>query len=89
MNSNPDPNALVPQHVSVRLRDGRVLEWVCDSMLASAQRPLTREQHLKKFRRCCAFAARPWSEANSEALIACVDQLQSLKDLRLLTELLH
>ncbi len=89
MDSNPDPNALVPQHVSVRLRGGRVLEWECDSMLASAQRPLTRDQHLKKFRRCCAFSARPWSEANSEALIACVDQLQSLKDLRLLTELLH
>jgi aconitate decarboxylase len=89
MDSNPDPNALVPQHISVRLRDGRMLEWACDFMLASAQRPLTREQHLAKFRRCCTFAARPWSEADTEALIARVDQLESLGDLRLLTEMLR
>ncbi len=89
MDSNPDPNALVPQHISVRLRNGRVLEWECDSMLASAQRPLTRQQHLAKFRRCCTFAARPWNEADTEAMITCVDQLESLGDLRLLTEMLR
>ncbi len=29
MDSNPDPNALVPQHLVVRLRDGRELHWAC------------------------------------------------------------
>ncbi|HLY89039.1 MAG TPA: MmgE/PrpD family protein [Acetobacteraceae bacterium] len=86
--SNPDPNALVPQRLVVRLRDGRELHWACDSMLASAERPLTREQHLAKFRRCCAFADRPWHDAEIDALIACVDRLETLADVRVLTKIL-
>jgi aconitate decarboxylase len=88
MDSNPDPNALVPQHLVVRLRDGRELHWSCKSMLASAERPLTREQHLAKFRRCCAFAGRPWQAAEADALIATVDRLETLDDVRVLTKLL-
>lgn len=86
--SNPDPNALVPQHLVVTLRDGRELHWACDSMLASAERPLTREQHLAKFRRCCAFADRPWQDAEIDELIACVDRLETLADVRVLTKIL-
>jgi 2-methylcitrate dehydratase PrpD len=88
LDSNPDPNALVPQHLAVRLRDGRELLWTCQSMLASAERPLTQEQHLAKFRRCCAFAERPWSDTETEALIGCVDQLEMLDDVRVLTKML-
>jgi aconitate decarboxylase len=83
---DPDPNALVPQSLSIRLRDGRVLEWSCDSMLASVQRPLTHEQHLTKFRRCCEFAARRWSSAETDQLIEPVDRLETLADVRALTE---
>ncbi len=86
--SNPDPNALVPQRLVVRLRNGRELHWACETMLASAERPLTREQHLAKFRRCCAFAVRPWQDAEIDALIARVDRLEALDDVRVLTKLL-
>jgi hypothetical protein len=72
----------------VTLRDGRELHWACDSMLASAERPLTREQHLAKFRRCCAFADRPWQDAEIDELIACVDRLETLADVRVLTKIL-
>ena len=89
MDDNPDPNALVPQHVAIRLRDGRLLEWHCESMLASAQRPLRRDQHLAKFRRCCDFASRPWSSAEIDALIDCVDRLETLGDMRSLTDMLR
>jgi 2-methylcitrate dehydratase PrpD len=88
MDGNPDPNALVPQRVAVRLRDGAELHWACESMLASAERPLTREQHLVKFRRCCTFADRTWKDAETEALIACVDRLETLDDVRMLTRML-
>jgi hypothetical protein len=88
MDSNPDPNALVPQQLVVRLHDGRELHWACQSMLASAERPLTQEQHLAKFRRCCTFAERPWKETETEALIECVDQLETLGDVRVLAQIL-
>ncbi len=82
---NPDPNALAPQSVSVRLRDGRSFEWRCDVMLANPARPLTREQHLRKFRRCWQFAAEP--PGDPEELIDAVDRLDTLDDVRVLTRL--
>jgi aconitate decarboxylase len=39
---NPDPNALAPQAVTVRLADGRALTWRCEAMLARPSRPLDR-----------------------------------------------
>ena len=85
---NPDPNALAPQHVQVRLADGRVLEWRCDVMLANPARPLTREAHLAKFRRCWQFAADPLPDSNRERLIDMVDRLEHLADVRELIGLL-
>ena len=75
-----DPNALAPQTVRVRLHDGRAFDWACDAMLANPARPLTRAQHLTKFRRCCEFAADPLGEPAREALIDRVDNLESLAD---------
>ena len=86
---NPDPNALVPQRLAVRLHDGRTLEWGCEQMLASASRPLSQAQHLAKTRACCAFAARPWSDRETDELIACVDGLEAVGDLRDLIALLR
>ncbi len=85
---NPDPNALVPQRVEVRLRDGGTLDWSCDQMLASESRPLNERQHLEKFRACCAFAARPWSGADTERLIELVDTLEHVPDVTTLVQAL-
>ncbi len=85
---NPDPNALAPQRVTITLRDGRVLAWACDQMLAHPARPLTREQHLTKFRRCWEFAVDGLPAAAAEALIERVDRLEDVADLRELTALL-
>ena len=83
---NPDPNALVPQEVVVTLNDGTVLRWRCDVMLANPLRRLTREQHLAKFRRCLDFAAEPLQTGTGDRLIALVDRLEHLADVRELTE---
>ena len=85
---NPDPNALAPQSVQVRLVDGRILQWRCDVMLANPARPLTREAHLAKFRRCWQFAADRLSDENRETLIDMVDHLEDLPDVRDLIGLL-
>ena len=86
--ANPDPNALVPQSVSVRLKDGTRHDWHCAAMLASASRPLSRDQHLAKFRRCWHFAAETLDQATGEKLIEQVDRLETITDVRDLSSLL-
>ena len=81
-NGNPDPNALAPQRVTVRLADGMEHRWSCETMLAHSARPLTREQHLAKFRRCLDFAAAPLAPDASGRLIATVDRLETMEDVR-------
>ncbi len=76
---NPDPNALAPQRVEVRLRDGRLLEHAILEMLANPNRPLTEAQHLTKFRRCLTFAATP--QQLGEALIDAVASIEAATDM--------
>jgi 2-methylcitrate dehydratase PrpD len=83
---NADPNGLVPQQVVITLKDGTVLRWHCDVMLANPARRLTREQHLAKFRRCLDFAHRPLREGAGDTLIDLVDRLEDVPDIRELTE---
>jgi aconitate decarboxylase len=86
VDGNPDPNALVPQSVSVELNDGTALEWRCDQMLANPARPLSPEQHLAKFRSCWSLAAAPLGPP--ESLIDMVEHLEELDDMRTLAVLL-
>ena len=86
--ANPDPNALLPVETVITLKDGSVRRWTCTAMLASPGRRLTREQHLRKFHRCWEFAAAPLPEANRDALIAMIDGLERVDDVRDLTRLL-
>jgi aconitate decarboxylase len=88
VDDNPDPNALLPQEVTVRLKDGATLRWQCTAMLASPERRLSRAQHLAKFRRCWQFAADPLSDAAADALIERVDALEQVADIRELAALL-
>ena len=81
---NPDPNALAPQRVVVRLKDGTEHRWSCDTMLAHPARPLSREQHLAKFRRCVEFAASPLPQNAPAGLIAAIDRLETIDDVRVL-----
>jgi len=81
---NPDPNALSPQRVVVRLHDGTEHRWSCETMLANPARPLTRNQHLAKFDRCLDFAASPPARSAAAQLVEIVDRLESLQDVRML-----
>jgi aconitate decarboxylase len=85
MNGNPDPNALAPQRVDVTLRSGDTLRWTCDTMLANPARPLTREQHVRKFMSCLEFAQEPLA---ATGLIDLVDRLEQVADVRALCALL-
>ena len=82
--ANPDPNALAPQRLVVRLRDGTELPWSCKTMLAHPARPLNMEQHLAKFRRCLEFTATPLPADTAARLIETIDRLESLDDVRVI-----
>jgi aconitate decarboxylase len=81
---NPDPNALAPQSVSVVLKKGKSVDWHCDTMLASPQRPLSRLCQLKKFHRCLEFSAESLNSSSAETLISSIEHLEDLPDVRLL-----
>lgn len=87
--ANPDPNALAPQSVRVLLTDGRSLDWSCAVMLANPARPLSREAHLEKFRRCWDLAAEKLPDAGRATLIDMVDTLETVADVTAITRLLQ
>ena len=83
-----DPNALVPQSISVTLRDGRELRAHRDAAIGSPQRPLSRAQQLDKFHHCLDHAARPFDASRRNALLSHLDQLQDIDDVRTLVDLM-
>ena len=78
VDGNPDPNALAPQAVTTHLKDGRVLSVDVPHTLGSPERPLSRDQHLAKFRRCWSCGARPLADAAADRLIHLIDGLDEL-----------
>ena len=60
----------------MRLDDGTEHRRSCETMLAHPARPLTREQHLAKFRRCLDFAAVRLAPAAPGQLVKAIDRLE-------------
>ena len=75
---NPDPNALAPVAVEIALKDGRRLAHRVEDVPGGPARPLTRTQHLAKFRGNWAWAGLD-AEAG-ERLIDLVDRLESVTE---------
>ena len=85
VDNNPDPNALAPVSVEVALRDGRRLSRQVEDVPGGPARPLTREQHLAKFRGNWAWAGLE-AEAG-EALTEQIDRLESVTEVGQLSAL--
>jgi len=75
---NPDPNALAPVAVEIALKDGRRLARRVEDVPGGPARPLSREQHLAKFRGNWAWAGL--DPQAGERLIDLVDRLESVAD---------
>jgi len=84
---NPDANALWPQRFTIRLKDGWTWDKVVDKAIGHPDNPLSRDAQLAKFRRAWALAPRPLADA--DAVIAAVEALESLADVRDLTALVR
>lgn len=85
---NPDENAVVPQTIQVTLKDSHRYEIRLDRVIGHPDSPLSREQHLDKFRRCWTYGARRLSEENCDRLITLVDRLEAVADVRGLVALI-
>ncbi len=83
---NPDLNAMTPQSFRLTLTDGSVHEITVEHVFGHPKAPLSREQHLAKFRD--AWAAGGLAAETGERLIGIVDHLEDLADVSDLTALL-
>jgi aconitate decarboxylase len=83
---NPDPNALLPQHVEIDLAGGRTVARSVDAVLGSPVRPLTADAMRGKFERCWrAVPELPLDQG--AALWNGISALENLEDVRVLTAL--
>ena len=77
IDDNPDPNAMTPVTVSVRLTDGRVLSRTVETVYGNPAKPMTRDAHLAKFRRNFAAALNPLPPENADRLINMLDECRA------------
>ncbi len=76
-----DPAAFTPQTATATLKDGSELTAHADRLFGSPAAPLTREQHLAKFRDCAGFGLRGVkAQGIAERLIGLTDGLDALSD---------
>lgn len=78
---NPDPNALDPQTIEVRLHSGAVHAVTLPHVLGHPAVPLGDAENLAKFRRCAGYGRLPLSAARAEALAQAVARLPELPDI--------
>jgi 2-methylcitrate dehydratase PrpD len=86
--SSSSLNTLAPQRVEIDVDDGRQLALDLPAVLGSPGRPLGRERHLAKFRLAVSSGRQPLPASAAETLIATVDALEQLDDVRRLVDLL-
>lgn len=87
IDDNPDPNALSPVEVDIHMADGTKLSRRIVTVYGNPAKPMTREAHLGKFRRNWAAAACGLAEADGKTMVATVDALEDVSDIRRLIDL--
>ncbi len=83
-----DPNALTPVEVEIGLRDGTRHSTRIETVYGNPAKPLSRADHLEKFRSNCAAAAQPLPHENVDRLIERTDRLEEIADVTELVDLL-
>ena len=78
--ANPDLNALNPQHIAVELDSGKKLELTLDSVYGDPLSPLTDDENIEKFSRCCSKSKIPLTEKKQQDIIQMVNTLEQQSD---------
>ena len=85
---NPDPTALAPVTVRVALQDGGTHERIQSVIYGNPAKPMTHDAHLAKFRTNWGSGACSLPEENGERLIARVEEIDTVADMREITGLM-
>ncbi|MBI4184048.1 MAG: MmgE/PrpD family protein [Proteobacteria bacterium] len=88
VDDNPDPNALSPASVEVALAGGGRHAITVADVYGGPRNRMPRAAQVEKFRRNWKAAAAPLAEAGGEALIARIDRLEEVADVRSLVDLM-
>ena len=83
-----DENISVPLQVRIRLKNGTEHELTLDQVLGHPDKPLSREQHLEKFRACWAEGGGHLLASNRDRLVDLVDGLESTPSVEEIVRLL-
>ena len=81
-----DENVMVPLRLRIRLKSGAVHQLSLDQMMGHPDKPLSREQHLSKFRNCWEVGAGHLPATSQQRLIDLVD---GLEDVPTVEEIIH
>lgn len=81
-------NTMTPVDVTVALQDDRRFEVHLDTVYGNPARAMTREAQLAKFRANCALAKRPLDAGQVVQLIAAIDDLDDVTDVRAVVDLM-
>ena len=87
IDDNPDPNALSPVEVEIRMENGEKFFKRVDTVYGNPNKPLTRDAHLAKFRRNWKASAISLPIEDGEEIIKMIDDLEEVEDIRALIDL--
>ena len=87
-NDEDDPNALIPQKVTIVLESGESFSKEISAVLGSPQRPLSIRAQQEKFIRCCKAGRAQFPESQISQLIKVIADFEQVKDIRDFTQLL-
>jgi 2-methylcitrate dehydratase PrpD len=86
---NPDQNAIAPQRIVVRLNDGAQHEVTIEAIYGHPDAPLTDDENVDKFRRCCSHAAVSVPANAQDALIELISRFEKVEDVAVVARLLQ
>lgn len=74
--------------VTIYLNDGKSFTGRCDDAIGCVEKPMSDDEFIAKFKDCCSYAKKPMSEEKINKLIYLCSNLEDVKDIREITELL-
>ena len=79
-------NALAPQHLTLRLKDGGIFVEPIPVLLGHPNNPMSAAQHEAKLALACENAAVPFTDAQRRRIADLCAQLETVEDVRTLSE---
>ena len=74
--------------VNIMTKDGKVYQTAVDVLRGSIENPLSMEELIAKFKDCAGYARKPLSTSDIDRLINSILDLEKVKDIQEITDIL-